>query len=867
MCYTRVSDIWPRPGTGTFRPNLNIHALYELLQITTSNDEREITGSSEKGKKRSADPSSRTARSLKRAKTGAESATPNGGSTSSTPDTDEFEWPRLDYPQLEPTSAPADNSQSVPVLQHIFELQYTNQRGGDDKDGLFGWKSEEENLVEMIAELQTSESRTIDLGAVKFASYHGRLIVVSPMLTNHVSWTLLLPLQGDEIDLAWCDISSELVQDILMAAFILQSVKRAAIQARLKIEVLPCELAHDSVLPFRLHVEINVSLCVPNIFEPFPRPDRKKNIPEVEDAQRRLLEHLYPSNATTPESFDGTTNIPFFYSVLGPAPPLPSLSIQALVQPVNLKPTLLPFQRRSVAWLLSREGKTVNSEGTVVDKLAAPEFSFWDQVEEGNQTWYVNRLSGALAPELPETTPALGGILAEEPGLGKTLESIALILMNPAPPERNPSVTRWDPVAKLEVKAIKTTLIVTPPALASQWADELAAHAPSLKVMTYDGWSKVPVPVTLAQVEAAKLALLKKSRQGPKKPARKRRLNHKKVDTDDFMDIDDSSTAASGSGSASPSPPGLDSIQDWCSYVNTFDVVITTYSVLRSDFNVAFAAPVRPRREDVVYSTVERTRSPLVMVEWNRVIMDEVQMVGGGKTEDMVSLIPRLSSFAVSGTPARQQVADLMHVLKFLRADGAVGSSRLWTRLISSGFGAAHFAALFQEYGIRTLKANVKDELTIPQQTRYLVSITLGPVEKHVYDQTLEEALQELGLDARGVAASDGWQIDGTVLRAALRRLRGICTHPQVGQLQRPGDKIFKPGAVKTIDDVLQNMRESNWRQMMDDHKAKVQMLIRIAQLQTHDTEEERFRHALATLVDAELEANALVDEAKAALD
>ena len=31
---------------------------------------------------------------------------------------------------------------------------------------------------------------------------------------------------------------------------------------------------------------------------------------------------------------------------------------------------------------------------------------------------------------------------------------------------------------------------------------------------------------------------------------------------------------------------------------------------------------------------------------------------------DMVSLIPRLSSFAVSGTPARAQVADLMHVLK-----------------------------------------------------------------------------------------------------------------------------------------------------------------------------------------------------------
>ena len=33
---------------------------------------------------------------------------------------------------------------------------------------------------------------------------------------------------------------------------------------------------------------------------------------------------------------------------------------------------------------------------------------------------------------------------------------------------------------------------------------------------------------------------------------------------------------------------------------------------------------------------------------------------------------------------------------------------------------------------IRTLKSAVEDELTIPQQHRYLVSIELGRVERHV---------------------------------------------------------------------------------------------------------------------------------------
>lgn len=200
----------------------------------------------------------------------------------------------------------------------------------------------------------------------------------------------------------------------------------------------------------------------------------------------------------------------------------------------------------------------------------------------------------------------------------------------------------------------------------------------------YDGWTKVPVPISRSQIEAerrklkkAKTKALKKAGQAksstkPKKTAKSNKIakDKKKYDEEDDMDVDEID--------------GDDDdieIIDWCQYVNTFDVVITTYSVLKTDFNVARAAPDRPRREDVVYSNVERPRSPLIMVEWNRVVMDEVQMVGGGKAEcvsrisaiyllifwvyrDMVSLIPRVSSFAVSGTPARAQVSDLMHILK-----------------------------------------------------------------------------------------------------------------------------------------------------------------------------------------------------------
>lgn len=73
--------------------------------------------------------------------------------------------------------------------------------------------------------------------------------------------------------------------------------------------------------------------------------------------------------------------------------------------------------------------------------------------------------------------------------------------------------------------------------------------------------------------------------------------------------------------------------EEWCSYINEYDVCITTYNILTNDLHAARPPVGRPRRGVASYVTIPRQRSPLVTCEWYRVIMDEVQMVGGGKTE------------------------------------------------------------------------------------------------------------------------------------------------------------------------------------------------------------------------------------------
>jgi hypothetical protein len=206
--------------------------------------------------------------------------------------------------------------------------------------------------------------------------------------------------------------------------------------------------------------------------------------------QHRLLSFSFPRSSTTPPSFADRLDIPFFYSLLSPAPALPQDASTSFVQPDALEAQLLPFQARSVFRLLALEGKTLDVNGAVVALPSSDALPlFWTHIASspnGNQALYFNVLTHELTLDRPEPA-AHGAILAEEPGLGKTVEILALLLLNPAP-DRNPTVKRWDPEARVDVKEVKTCLIVTPSTLAPQWADEARRHAPGLRVFVYDGY-------------------------------------------------------------------------------------------------------------------------------------------------------------------------------------------------------------------------------------------------------------------------------------------------------------------------------------------------------------------------------------------
>ncbi|PIL26140.1 hypothetical protein GSI_11895 [Ganoderma sinense ZZ0214-1] len=782
-----------------------------------------------------------------------------------------------------------------PVFQRVLRLRYSTSPDvpnlyppdyvDDERAAGFGWINVEQTLRDWMSNYAASKGDTdaIQLGSVSVDSLaHG------VYEAEHDSvWPLLyLPHIRDSFDPKDYDLFSgqriRNLHNLLQAFRLLEDDGRARITSTLSVVLSPDHAPNE--MPFFLQIQVDCSFICPKIFDPVTPAGKAMSentrVLEVQEAQRLVILQLFPPSIPLPDSYHGTADIPFLFSILGPAPAVPSPAALDALQPEALLPTLLPFQRRSVGWMIGREGKTITASGDLVSSAEInvdeqPLPLFWHRhLVSTDETWYVNRLRGIISPIRPTeedddlAEDASGGIVAEEPGLGKTLECISTIMLNPAP-DRSPVNTRWDPEAKLDVKEIKTTLIVTPPSLAPQWADELAQHAPGLKVLIYEGWRKVPVPISDRDV-----AIEREKRKAAPKPAKRKKAGRsskangrsrgkgkaRAKDSDDAMDVDEEPEE-------SALEDGEEEILDWCAYVNKFDVCITTYNVLQQDLGVARAPPVRPRRAFVEYSSVNRSRSPLVMCEWYRVIMDEVQMVGGGRTEEMVSLIPRLSSFAVSGTPARSQISDLIHVLKFLRVRAVTDVPRMWPRLQLPGY-VHEFTELFRRYTVRTMKKAIQDELTIPPQTRYLVPIELGGVERHFYDQALDAALLDLGLDVRGVAATENWEVDVAKLRHWLRRLRGLCTHPQVGALAvNAVDKLRKPGVLKSMSEVLETMREQNWRNSVEDRKDKISGMATLAQLtQLDEDNRNRYRQALDLLVDAEQEADKLIADLKEAL-
>lgn len=291
-----------------------------------------------------------------------------------------------------------------------------------------------------------------------------------------------------------------------------------------------------------------------------------------------------------------------------------------------------------------------------------------------------------------------------------------------------------------------STLIITPPHILSQWQSELATHAPDLSVIHYTGMASA----SRAEKEQFKI--------------------------DDLLQ---------------------------------YDVVLTTYNVLAKEIYFATDPPERSRRFEKQH---QARKSPLVLINWWRVCLDEAQMVESGvsKAAKVAQMIPRVNAWAVSGTPVKRSVEDLLGLLIFLKLEPFCNSKRTWQRTSRSDL-----QQIFSRLAIRHNKHSIAHELRIPRQRRSVIVMPFTAIEEQYYAEIFQEMCKRLHLKTNGDPESDEYDPENMAdsMRAWLRQLRETCLHPVVGVKNRNA-LGSRRAPLRTVGEVLETMIEQNETQL-----------------------------------------------------
>jgi E3 ubiquitin-protein ligase SHPRH len=208
----------------------------------------------------------------------------------------------------------------------------------------------------------------------------------------------------------------------------------------------------------------------------------------------------------------------------------------------------------------------------------------------------------------------------------------------------------------------------------------------------------------------------------------------------------------------------------------------------------------------------ERHTSPLVLIGWWRICLDEAQQIDSGVSSaaKVACLIPRVNAWAVTGTPVKDDLKDLWGLLLFLRYDPFASSQVVWKALLKTH--KTLFTPLFTSLSIRHSKRAVRDELRLPSQKRYVVTLPLTSIEEHHYQAQFEALVAKAGLSEQGVPLHADWNSDDPYvvgfMKRALASLRQTILHPELGASNARGV------AYRTLSEHLETMIEQSEAQI-----------------------------------------------------
>lgn len=453
---------------------------------------------------------------------------------------------------------------------------------------------------------------------------------------------------------------------------------------------------------------------------------------------RRNQEH----NQVAGELDRNDTSLSALYDAIRPPPDAATME-----QPSELYSKLFPYQQRALFWMCSREV----SPGRMKNPLWMPL-----RLANGNVLHYncaegvVQEIGGGSVRDVA------GGILADEMGLGKTVEVISLILARPAPPPPKPPLfqARFNmggrPVAEgtqtysLPLdgygdiwRRVKGTLIVTPMGIQYQWLEEISRHAPSLRVLIYEGrrgkravsekmLSKYDVVLVTYAVLKAEVHYSKAT------PYRFRGQKRYVVPRTPLLHVlwwrivlDEAQMVESPVSASSRMASRLEAVHRWC----------------------VTGTPIGRQGLDDLYGLMLFLRlDPYTVQSWWKSFV-------------------RLPSAATDVIAT--QTTDAITQTTNSTVDSGARSDGVSNDLL---------VTLLRRTMWRHSKKHVEDEISIPELREETLHLTFSPVEEEYYKRSLRSTQSSVFLEASKGAIED------KQATAKLETLRQVCCHPQLSK-------------------------------------------------------------------------------------
>ncbi|AMD20041.1 HCL110Wp [Eremothecium sinecaudum] len=495
-----------------------------------------------------------------------------------------------------------------------------------------------------------------------------------------------------------------------------------------------------------------------------------------------------------------------------------SYTRKILNQPADLLETpwlntkLLPFQKQSVKWMIDKETKMKRYSDVLRFLNERVSYGYEMLLNE----WFWNKFSGyiitradadALYQDYLKKEVSARGLLSEEMGLGKTIEVLALLLINPRQiPDASQQSYLCHSYGK-EILKVKTNLIICPQSILQQWLDEIKLHIVDdfLTVYYYRGF----------------------------------------IETKQEL--------------------GTENISEIVKTLSKFDIIITTYTTVSAEIHyAAYSTLVRSRRHKAPKYDYS---SPLSLMQFYRIILDEVQMLGSDSTNAArcTNLLHRVHTWGVSGTPIHS-ITDFKTVLSYLQIHpfsdfpkyiDAV--SKNYKRINSQRKRSPNNVSIEEDrvFGIkfdvhdildivprldlciRHAKHDIKDQIQIPKQHNYIVPLRFTPIEQDNYTNLWNTFLEAFGFDQNGQGTR---HLEAAGLNHWLSELRKTCCHATMSNKQLLSDgnigsgfsnakKTGKALSLPNMDDILRTMTVNVQNSIDSLHNENYSLKIQSAQV------------------------------------